>query len=146
MGEEHDEGGLRWQVVWPTRILRGQGSDENNASLVLDVRTATGLRAVLTGDIEPAAQRALGTTLAGPVDVLKVPHHGSPHQHMPLLTGGRPRVAIVSVGVGNDYGHPAPETLDGLARAGAVLLRTDADGDVAVGGTPDALTVVRRGR
>ena len=68
----------------------------------------------------------------GPVDVLKVPHHGSRYQDPGLLTGLGARVALVSVGADNDYGHPAPETLGLLEEAGMLVRRTDEDGDVAV--------------
>jgi competence protein ComEC len=64
--------------------------------------------------------------------VLKVPHHGSRYQDEPWLLSLRPSVALVSVGADNDYGHPAPETVDGLAATGERVLRTDRDGSVAV--------------
>ena len=52
------------------------------------------------------------------VDVLKVPHHGSRYQDPDLLTGLGARLAVVSVGVDNDYGHPAPTTLAMLRQPG----------------------------
>jgi len=66
------------------------------------------------------------------VDVLKVPHHGSRHQDAEWLASLRARVALVSVGEDNDYGHPAPALLDLLSRNGALVRRTDLHGDVAV--------------
>ena len=66
------------------------------------------------------------------VDVLKVPHHGSSHQDLGWLTGLRPEVALVPVGADNDYGHPSADVLRGLEGAGAEVLRTDRDGDIAV--------------
>lgn len=97
-----------------------------------------GLRVLLTGDVEPSAQAALARDVAGlEVDVLKVPHHGSRHQDLEWLTSLRARVALVSVGEDNDYGHPAPDVLAALDAAGAEVWRTDLTGDVVV--------VVRRG-
>ncbi len=64
--------------------------------------------------------------------MLKVPHHGSRYQDLDLLLGLGARLALVSAGEDNDYGHPAPETLAALAATGAQVLRTDLDGDLAV--------------
>jgi competence protein ComEC len=73
-------------------------------------------------------------------------HHGSARQDAALHRLLRPRVAIVSAGQDNPYGHPAPRALELLASAGAVVLRTDSHGDVAVGGSAEELWVaVRRG-
>jgi competence protein ComEC len=66
------------------------------------------------------------------VDVLKVPHHGSAHQDEGWLASLAPEVAVVPVGVDNDYGHPDPDLLDLLERGGAAVARTDDDGAVAV--------------
>jgi competence protein ComEC len=85
------------------------------------------------GDIEPEGQERLASALPGlRVDVLKVPHHGSRYQDLPFLQSLGARLAVISVGADNDYGHPAPETVDGLAATGERVLRTDRDGSVAV--------------
>ena len=54
------------------------------------------------------------------------------------------RVAVVSVGADNDYGHPAPSTIDNLAATGARVLRTDLDGDVVVAVRDGRLVTVTR--
>ncbi|WP_110204982.1 ComEC/Rec2 family competence protein [Nocardioides daejeonensis] len=129
-GETLRAGEVTLQVIGPPPALLADGP--NNASLVVLAEVA-GTRILLTGDAEPVAQRALRRTLADlRVDVLKVPHHGSRYQELDLLLALRPRVAVISAGVDNDYGHPAPETLAALDAAGVVVLRTDRDGDVAV--------------
>jgi len=64
--------------------------------------------------------------------VPKVAHHGSSKQDEDLVRSLGARLAVISVGVDNDYGHPAPSTLDLLRRAGMLVRRTDLDGDVAV--------------
>jgi competence protein ComEC len=129
-------GDVRLQVLWPPPSSPtsgpGDGSTANDASVVLLVEVA-GLRLLLCGDLEPDAQAALARTWPGlRVDVLKVPHHGSRYQDLPFLLGLGARVAVVSVGEDNDYGHPAASTLEPLAASGAEVLRTDVDGDVAV--------------
>ncbi|KOV94715.1 membrane protein [Streptomyces sp. NRRL B-3648] len=113
----------------------------NDASIVLLVRTG-GLRLLLLGDLEPPAQQALLRSPAAPdlaaVDVLKVAHHGSAYQDPELIHLAAPRVALVSAGAGNPYGHPAPATMAALRAGGATVLSTDRDGALAVTGTGGA--------
>ena len=139
------------EVVWPPattgRVAApGDGSAANDASVVLLVE-ARGLRLLLTGDVEPPAQAGLRRVLAGQrVDVLKVPHHGSPHQDLDWLTSLQPRAALVSVGADNDYGHPSPSVLAALERSGARVLRTDTAGPVAVAVGPEGEPMTRVAR
>ena len=69
-----------------------------------------------------------------PVEILKVAHHGSADARLPeLLRRIRPRIAVISVGRRNDYGHPTPSTLGALESAPALAVyRTDLDGRVTV--------------
>lgn len=143
-GDRMAVGGVSWQVLWPARVI-DEESVANNASVVLLVHSA-GLRLLLTGDVEPPAQRAILAREQLPdIDVLKVAHHGSAYQDPGLLGAVRPRVALISVGAGNDYGHPAPTTLWALRRSGALVGRTDTDGTLVVAGTHDQLRLVRAG-
>ena len=66
------------------------------------------------------------------VDVLKVAHHGSAYQDPELIRRVAPRLALISCGADNPYGHPAPSTVAALRAGGAVVLRTDRDGALAV--------------
>jgi competence protein ComEC len=77
--------------------------------------------------------------------VLKVPHHGSRYQDPDLLGSLGARLAVVSVGRDNDYGHPSAPTLSLLRRSGMRVERTDEDGDVAVTVRDGRLGVVERG-
>ncbi len=140
--------GIALTVLWPQRIIRGPESAPNNASVVV-LAEVRGVRMLLLGDVEVAAQVALRTSLAGPgVDVVKVPHHGSRFQDPALAAWTAGRIAVISVGEGNRYGHPAPETLRAWEYAGALVARTDLAGDVAIIGSGDdsapALGVVTR--
>ncbi|WP_437075104.1 ComEC/Rec2 family competence protein [Streptomyces sp. enrichment culture] len=118
----------------------------NDASVTLLVRSG-GLRMLLLGDLEPPAQRALarspGAALLEGVDVLKVAHHGSAYQDPDLIRRVAPRVALVSAGADNPYGHPAPGTVAALRAQGATVLRTDVDGAVAVSGAGEEMRVAR---
>ncbi|GAA3459211.1 DNA internalization-related competence protein ComEC/Rec2 [Saccharothrix longispora] len=117
----------------------------NDASLVLRATTPAG-RVLLTGDVELAGQAdLLGGHVDLRADVLKVPHHGSRYTSPAFLEAVRPRIALVSVGAGNRYGHPSGVLVDALARRGVLVLRTDRDGDTAVLTGPDGPRVARRG-
>ncbi|WP_369169319.1 ComEC/Rec2 family competence protein [Streptomyces sp. R28] len=143
-GEERRTGALSWQVVWPPAHPALAPDGPNDSSVALLVRSA-GLRLLLLGDLEPPAQRALlrspaGALLSG-VDVLKVAHHGSAYQDPELIRRVAPRLALISCGEDNPYGHPASSTVAALRAQGAVVLRTDEDGALAVAGTGAELRV-----
>jgi competence protein ComEC len=137
VGETGQAGEVSWQVLGPVNEHRSTDADaesaeENDASLVLMV-TVRGVRILLTGDVEPPGQLAIlaaGADLRA--DVLKLPHHGSGNQEPAFLAATQARAAIVSDGVDNDYGHPAPRTVRLVESLGMTLLRTDQDGSVAL--------------
>jgi competence protein ComEC len=123
---------------WQLRVLSPAPDDpgpDNERSLVL-LATLGRYRLLLTGDAgEPAEgrlRRRLGDS-ALDVDLLKVGHHGSPSATGPgFLAATSPRLALLSVGRRNAYGHPSPAVLDRLARAGVRLLRSDLVGQVRI--------------
>ncbi|MEI5033361.1 ComEC/Rec2 family competence protein [Streptomyces sp. S1A(2023)] len=148
-GEHRRAGPVDWRVLWPRQGPGGAGSlvrEPNDSSVTLRVRAAGGLTLLLLGDLEPPAQRELlrGREASGPVDVLKVAHHGSAFQDTGLLHGVRPRLALISCGADNPYGHPSARTVGALRAAGARVLRTDIDGAIAVAGTGKKLRAVGR--
>ncbi|MFD3455606.1 ComEC/Rec2 family competence protein [Streptomyces sp. NPDC058691] len=136
-GEYRRLGALDWRVLWPppapSALPVTDDANPNDASVTLLVRTA-GLTVLLLGDLEPDAQRALLTAAPelGPIDVLKVAHHGSAYQDPALLARLRPRLALISCGKDNPYGHPSPRTITALRAQGTTVLRTDTDGPIAV--------------
>jgi competence protein ComEC len=123
------------QVLGPVdhmAVDQDESSKQNDSSLVIMVKVR-GLRLLLTGDVEPPGQQAILATGADlRADVLKIPHHGSAQQDPGFFAATRARLAIASAGVDNDYGHPAPRTVQLARSAGMTLLRTDQDGSVAV--------------
>jgi competence protein ComEC len=119
----------------------GSGSAVNNGSVVLHVRWSAG-SALLGGDIETEAQRELLRRGLPQADVIKVPHHGSVRQDAGFLSAPRARAALLSVGAGNGYGHPAAQTLAVLHRAGTRIHRTDRSGHLVVVDTGTGLGVV----
>jgi competence protein ComEC len=133
----------------PKVSTRDDGTTVNNASVVLVARWTAGgelpaLSALLSGDVESEAQHDLAPGVPA-VDVLKVPHHGSRRQDPGFLAATRARIAVASVGAGNDYGHPAGPTLALLGRLGMRVYRTDQAGDIAVLRTRTGPAVVTRG-
>ena len=154
LGQSGRVGDLEYEILWPGRLLGSggapaeEGSLANDASVVLSVRTPE-MTLLATGDVEPPAQRGLLAELErrpwlGHFDVVKMAHHGSAQQWPPLYEHARPRVALFSAGTDNDYGHPAPDALELAERTGAVVARTDAGGDVAVGVTGQDMWLASR--
>lgn len=145
-GELRGIGDLTWQVLWPPPPPAPEPDGPNDASVTLLVHSG-GLRLLLLGDLEPPAQQALldspaSARLAG-VDVLKVAHHGSAYQSPDLIRVASPRLALISCGADNPYGHPAPPTVAALRALGAMVLRTDRDGALAVTGAGAGVRVAR---
>jgi comEA protein len=125
-------GGAVLHVLGPSEpLLEGTRSDANANSVIL--RMEYGAASVLfTGDSEGETEARLlaGGAVVG-ADVLKVAHHGSSYASgSDFLARVAPRVAVISVGAGNTYGHPSPEALSRLSGAGAAVLRTDLAGTV----------------
>ncbi|WP_407652794.1 ComEC/Rec2 family competence protein [Amycolatopsis cynarae] len=151
IGRRLDWPGLTLEVLGPHYVNPRQddetdGTGINNTSVVLRATTRAG-RVLLTGDVELLAQSALltdGTDLHA--EVLKTPHHGSRYSLPQFFAAVSPRVALVSAGAGNPYGHPSRSTMDTLAAGGALVARTDTDGDAAVLSQKGELALVRRGK
>ena len=122
-------GAIDIRAIVPDRTFRRAA--ENNSSVVL--RATIGARAaLLTGDAEREWEALLATR---PIrsDVLKVAHHGSRTSSTPpLLDAVRPRLAVISCGRHNLFGHPHAEVLGALRRRGIFVRRTDRDGTVDV--------------
>ena len=143
--------GIELDVEWPlTGTVPAKASDDgkqvNNESVVIDLRYGSRTM-VFTGDMEEEVDpqllaRGLADHLGGPIDVLKVAHHGSATATTDaLLDVLQPRIAAVSVGTDNPYGHPAPSTLERLRDHGATVYRTDLDGSIEITTDGISLTV-----
>ena len=135
-GQSLTVGGVRAEVWWPARRIDA-GSVPNNGSVVLTMHVR-GVSVLLAGDIErEAAAQVYRESLLDPgrwgsIDVLKVAHHGSSNRDDRLLDQVAGRLAVISVGEGNDYGHPAPALVNALQQRGFAVHRTDTEGDVAI--------------
>ena len=101
-------------------------SADNGAVAVLEIGRGAG-RALLAADADSAVERALA--IAPPLALLKVAHHGSGSSSgAGFLASVRPRLAAISVGRRNRFGHPDPGALARLAASGVTLHRTDEEG------------------
>jgi competence protein ComEC len=139
-GDMVRSGGLRLEVLWPPpELLAGTlgAADPNSQALVLLARWRR-FKMLLTADAE-AGEVPIDP---GPVDVLKVAHHGSADGGLgSLLDRTSPRLAVISVGEGNSYGHPAPSTLAELAAHHVFTLRTDEAGNIVIDADKDSFVV-----
>jgi len=133
-------GRLRIEVLWPPPELLAAplaGADPNTQALVLLARWR-GFSMLLTADAEAEAV----PLDPGPVDVLKLAHHGSEDAGLDaLLDRAAPQLAVISVGAGNPYGHPAPATLATLAVHHVPVLRTDRGATIVLDVAKGSVTV-----
>ena len=133
----------RWRLLAlapPRRVARlaavdGAALSDNESSLVL-LAEGHGRRVLLTGDVEAGGESSLVDRWGEPAiacDLLKVAHHGSKSSTTArFLAAARPRLALVSAGRGNPYGHPSDLVLRRLADRRVGVLRTDRDGMLRV--------------
>jgi len=139
-GRELRSGLLRLRVLWPPRELLTEApakEDPNQLALVMEARWRK-FTMLLTADAE-AESVPLDP---GPIDVLKVAHHGSEDAGLAgLLDRTRPQLAVISVGTDNPYGHPTRSTLVTLASHQVPTLRTDEDGTAVIDVSGDSFRV-----
>ena len=126
--------GVVFGFLGPDSVWTAALSDPNLASTIVLARFGA-IRILLVGDAERPEEDWLvaryGDLLRA--DVLKVGHHGSStSSSSPFLDAVRPRIALVSVGLGNSYGHPSAAVMATLAARGAQVLRTDRLGTIVV--------------
>jgi competence protein ComEC len=143
-GDALRSGRLRVEVLWPPPELLAAplaGADPNTQALVLLARWRD-FSMLLTADAEAEAV----PVEPGPVDVLEVAHHGSDDAGLDSLLGRiAPKLAVISVGAGNPYGHPTAATLAALAGHHVPVLRTDRDGTIVLDVGPARVDVGTNG-
>jgi competence protein ComEC len=145
-GDRRRVGGADVEVLAPAPERATASAEPNDLSLVVRV-TVRGLRILFTGDLSAQAEArilAAGTDLRA--DVLKVPHHGSGDADPEFLAASGARVALISVGADNTYGHPTGRLLTWLGQAGMRVHRTDREGDLAVAGSAEGWGVASGGK
>ena len=140
-GKQFDWDGVDGSVLWPVDVSTVTKAANDN-SIVMRIQDGVE-RFLLPGDIEKRVENDLvddGTPLAA--DFLKVPHHGSKTSSTDAFVAAvAPKVAVVSVGEDNPFGHPADAVVERYESAGVRFLRTDRDGAVTATTNGKALVV-----
>lgn len=128
-GTRFRAGGLVLDVLWPNDA--GSPSEDPNQNAVVLIASYGETDVYLSADAESDVTARLPLRA---VEIMKVAHHGSEDPGLSdELRTLRPRIAVISCGKNNDYGHPRPETLAALAGSpGLAVYRTDEDGRVVV--------------
>ena len=145
-GDRRTVGGLSVEVLAPDPARATAAAAPNDLSMVARV-TVRGVRVLFTGDLGAQAEaRLVSSGIDLQADILKVPHHGSRDADPEFLAASGARVALISVGADNTYGHPTARTLAWLTRDGMRIHRTDREGDLAVVGSARSWGVAVRGR
>lgn len=135
------QAGMTWEhgAVEATCLHPEDGSSYTSANAASEVLYITygDFSLLLTGDVEGAGEEALLDNLQeadiSDVTVLKVAHHGSKYSSIAeILEQISPRVAVISCGEDNSYGHPHEETLKRLEEAGSMILTTPERGAVMI--------------
>lgn len=124
--------GVRLHVLAPDSAWMVGLTDPNAGSVVVRAEYGS-VRMLLMGDAEKGEEERLVAAYGDALraDVLKVGHHGSNTSTTPaFLALVHPRVALISVGAGNMYGHPSASVLRALTASGAAVMRTDLEGSI----------------
>jgi competence protein ComEC len=129
-GSDFQWASVEGNILWPEDISAVPQAANDN-SLVIRLKD-NAVRFLLPGDIEKKVEADLVRDHSAiDADFLKVPHHGSRTSSIEaFVTAVHPRVAVVSVGENNQFGHPVEDVVERYARAGVRFLRTDRDGEV----------------
>lgn len=127
LGMTYDIDGVHIEVVGVDSVP----NDNNSSSVVLKVTYGT-VDLIFTGDLEEKGEKVvLNNGFDLDAEVLKVGHHGSDTSTSDeFLTAVNPKIAIISVGEDNSYGHPADITLTKLKDSNIQYYRTDEYGDI----------------
>jgi len=124
---------FNFDVVWPEENpKKKEDGNENSVAGILTIKNKD-WSMFLTGDMESEAEQKLvwRQILKSPVTVLKVSHHGSKTAtSQELLEVIKPKIAVISVGKGNRFGHPTDEVLEKLKKAEIEVRRTDLEGEI----------------
>jgi competence protein ComEC len=137
LGVAREEAGVTL-TVWAPRMPPGSLAaldpvrTVNDNSLVVTIGYR-GHTLLFAGDLEAEGEEALVAAQLPAVDVVKVPHHGSPTSSTDVLVAAtHPRLAVISCGAGNRFGFPSPAVVARWRAAGADVLRTDTSGAITV--------------
>ena len=121
-GDAFTIGDVKLKVLYPT--VSDSIEDMNDTSMLLQL-SYHNFTAIFTGDLSKKVP------LPSKIDLLKIAHHGSKNS-ISLLEEVKPKVAVISVGKTNRYGHPHQEILKRLEEIGSIIRRTDEKGEIVI--------------
>jgi competence protein ComEC len=142
----------RLEILYPLESLAGKTVENLNNSSIVSELVYKKNRFLFMGDAEIEVEEELigaditpqpplsggrkspqPLLLKGGYDILKVGHHGSDTSSSEeFLDLVQPKIAVISVGAENDFGHPSRRILKRLERIGAEIFRTDLGGTVRI--------------
>jgi competence protein ComEC len=126
-GHRWTDDGVTLEILAPSLPVLADTGDDINENSIVAMMYYGDFRELFMGDAgESSEERLLASGIDLHAAALKVGHHGSQYASTPAFVAAvHPRVAIISVGRHNTFGHPAPSTLETLTAAGATVFRTD---------------------
>jgi competence protein ComEC len=151
-GDFFNDGSMTFTCLHPPKKMEGEDSNALSACFLISFPEGTDqFNILLTGDVEENGEEMLCSELKQreitDVDVLKVAHHGSKYSTSEeILEQISPKLAVISCGKNNRYGHPHEETLERLYEAGSVVLCTKDSGAVILYEKKDAVRVAQWGK
>jgi competence protein ComEC len=129
--------GVALKTLWPTQDWINshpakEGNSDANGFSIIESLTYQNFKALFTGDAQASVLERIDD-MVGKINLLKVPHHGSKTGlNSEILDILNPKIAAISVGAKNKYGHPALSTLETLRSSDIKILRTDQVGDIEI--------------
>ncbi len=135
-GDRLKVGELSMEVLWPETGVLGMKTydgDLNELSIVTRLEYGD-FEVMFTGDIGEKEELAMvGSGVLMPVEVMKMPHHGSKYSSsLEFVEALRPKITVAEVGERNNFGHPNGDIVKRYEMVGSVVRRTDEDGTVEV--------------
>lgn len=145
-GQEIKAGNILIDTLYPLENMAGKDmKNTSNDTCIVSKLIFSKNSFLFTGDISSVAEKELigsGENILS--DVLKVAHHGSKYSTSDLfLENVKPKIAVISVGARNTYGHPTPEVLQRLEKSGIKVLRTDIDGTIKFLSDGDKINILK---
>jgi competence protein ComEC len=144
--QEIKAGNVLIDTLYPFKSLEGEELKASANDTCVVSKLIFGENSFLfTGDISSVAEgEIVGSRENVLSDILKVAHHGSKYSTSDiLLLAVKPKIAVISVGAKNTYGHPTPEVLQRLEKFGIKVLRTDKDGDIKFISNGDTISLLK---
>ena len=135
-GDALSFGCVNIDILWPYEFSCEGGNDDSICALVkIDANSdeAPDYSALFCGDAESnVIDELISLGSVKEIDILKVSHHGSTGScSEEILSKLKPKLALISVGVQNSYGHPTQDTLDLLTNSATKVFRSDEMGEVS---------------